>query len=349
MSQQNIWEYLKRLLIAVGIIGLFIILLLFAWAIIDVLLLIFLGLLLAVVLRTLAKPIARYTPLTAQWSLGVVVLLLVVVIGVGGWFFIPEVLSQTELFVQQIGVGINQVQNFLAQYTWGQQLLEQMPGGDGGLPISNLLNQFVNAFTLTLEGLANTLFVLFIGIFLAVDPNLYRSGVVSLVPSQGRDRAREVIADVVHVLRAWLLGRVISMIAIGVVIGIGLTLLDIPLALVLGIITGLLEFIPVVGPILSAVPAIIIAISQGFMPAVYVAIFYLVVQQLEGNVLTPIVQQKTVSLPPAITLIAVLAMSALFGPLGALVATPLAAVIMALIKMLYVQDILGSPRGARGE
>jgi len=346
VSQQNIWEYLKRLLIAVGVIGLFVVLLLFAWAIIDVLLLIFLGLLLAVVLRTLAKPIARYTPLTAQWSLGVVVLLLVVVIGVGGWFFIPEVLSQTELFVQQIGVGINQVQNFLAQYTWGQQLLEQMPGGDGGLPISNLLNQFVNAFTLTLEGLANTLFVLFIGIFLAVDPNLYRSGVVSLVPSQGRDRAQEVIAGVVHVLRAWLLGRVISMIAIGVVVGIGLMILDIPLALVLGVLTGLLEFIPVVGPILSAVPAIIIAISQGFMPAIYVAIFYLVVQQLEGNVLTPIVQQKTVSLPPAITLIAVLAMSALFGALGALVATPLAAVIMALIKMLYLEDVLGSPRGA---
>lgn len=346
MSQQNIWEYLKRLLIAVGIIGLFIVLLLFAWAILDILLLIFLGLLLAVVLRTLAKPIARYTPLTASWSLGVVVLLIVVVIGVGGWFFIPEVLNQSELFVQQISVGINQVQNFLAQYTWGQQLLEQMPG-DGGLPISNLFNQFVNAFTLTLEGLANTLFVLFIGIFLAVEPNLYRNGVVSLVPPQGRDRAQEVIAGVVHVLRAWLLGRVISMIAIGVVVGTGLMLLDIPLALVLGIITGLLEFIPVVGPILSAFPAIIIAISQGLLPAVYVAIFYLVVQQLEGNILTPIVQQKTVSLPPAITLAAVLAMGAIFGILGALVATPLAAVIMALIKMLYVQDVLVSHRGVR--
>lgn len=119
MSQQNIWEYLKRLLIAVGIIGLFVVLLLFAWAIIDVLLLIFLGLLSAVALRTLAKPISCYTPLTAQWSLGVVVLLLVVVIGVGGWFFIPEVLSQSELFVQQLGVGINQVQKFLAQYSWG--------------------------------------------------------------------------------------------------------------------------------------------------------------------------------------------------------------------------------------
>ncbi|MES1024638.1 AI-2E family transporter [Gloeocapsa sp. BRSZ] len=353
MSQQNIWEYLKRLLIAVGIIGLVIVLLLFAWAIVDVLLLIFLGLLLAVVLRTLAKPIARYTPLTAQWSLGVVVLLIVAVIGIGGWFFIPEVLSQFELFVQQVQLGINQLQTFLAQYSWGQQLLEQVPGSDGGLPISNLFNQFVGAFTVTLEGLANTLFVIFVGVFLAVDPHLYRSGVVSLVPPRGRDRAQEVIAGVVHILRAWLLGRVISMVAIGVVIGIGLMLLDIPLALVLGIITGLLEFIPVVGPILSAVPAIIIAISQGLLPAVYVALFYLVVQQLEGNVLTPIVQQKTVSLPPAITLIAVLAMSALFGALGALVATPLAAVIMALIKMLYLEDVLGSPQlragGAEGQ
>ncbi|OKH23115.1 AI-2E family transporter [Chroogloeocystis siderophila] len=346
MSQQNIWEYLKRLLIAVGIIGLFVVLLLFAWAIIDVLLLIFLGLLLAVVLRTLAKPIARYTPLSTQWSLVIVVVLIVAVIGIGGWFFIPEVLSQVELFVQQIQLGINQLQTFLAQYNWGQQLLEQVPGGDGGLPISNLFNQFVDAFALTLEGLANTLFVIFIGIFLAVEPNLYRNGLINLVPSRGRDRAQEVIAGVIQILRGWLLGRVISMITIGIVVAVGLTILNVPLALILGIITGLLEFIPVVGPILSAFPAIIIAISQGFMQAVYVAIFYLVVQQLEGNVLTPIVQEKTVSLPPAVTLVAVLAMGGLFGVLGALVATPLAAVIMVLIRMLYVQDILGSPRRA---
>jgi predicted PurR-regulated permease PerM len=188
--------------------------------------------------------------------------------------------------------------------------------------------------------LANLLFILFTALFLAVDPQRYRSSLVQLVPPQGRPRARQVIDQVIDGLKMWLLGRVVSMVLIAIVITIGLHLLGVPLALALGVLTGLFEFIPVVGPLLSAVPAILMGFTVGPMMALYVAVFYLIVQQLEGNVLTPIVQMKTASLPPVLTLTAVVAMGLLFGPLGVLVATPLALVIMILVQELYIHDVL---------
>lgn len=328
-------------MLAVGVIALFITLLLFVWTIADVLLLVFLGILLAIALRTLAQPIARRTSLSPRWAVLVVMLGIVVLLVVGGWLFVPELLQQTEELFEQIDAAIDQVEAFINR-DWGEGLPGRIFGEEQTLPSPNLFTGLTGTFADTLGILTNVLFVLFIGLFIAFDPELYRQGVVSLVPREGRRRTHEVLDNLVAGLRAWLLGRVISMVAIGTVTGLGLMLLGVPLAPALGVITGLLEFIPIVGPILSAGPAILIAFTQDLMLAVYVAVFYLVAQQLEGNVLTPIVQQKTVSLPPALTLTAVLVMGFLFGPLGVLVATPLAAVIFILVKLLYVEDMLGA-------
>lgn len=345
MERQSTWNYLKRLLLAVGVIGLFVILLLFFWAIADILLLLFTGVVLAVVLRTLAKPIARHTPLTDKWSLAVVVLLLVVLLGVGGWLFVPEVANQTGQLVEQVDNAINRIEAIVNQYGWAQALFGGIfPQDLEQLPLPDMLPRLTGTFTVTLRSLSHIFFVVFIGFFVAVDPELYRSGIVTLVPPRGRKRSREVIDGIVDGLRSWLLAQFISMIVVGIVTGVGLWILGIPLALLLGVFSGFLEFIPIAGPILSAVAPILIAFTIGPMRAVYVTLFYLVVQQLEGNLLTPIVQHKVVSLPPALTLTAVLVMGVLFGPLGVLVATPLAVVVFILVKMLYLEDILGSHR-----
>jgi predicted PurR-regulated permease PerM len=327
-------------LLTVGVIGLCITLLFFLWAIADVLLLVFLGILLAIALRTLANPIARHTPLSPRWAMLLVVVTLLVLVIVGGWLFVPELLSQTEQLFTQIDAAIDQVEEFINQ-DWGDGLPGRIFEGEQSLPSPNLFTGLTGTFADTLGILANVLFIGFIGIFVAFDPQLYRRGIISLVPPNGKQRAHEVLDSLISGLQAWLLGRVISMVAIGVVVGVGLTILGVPLAPALGLLTGLLEFIPVVGPVLSAGPAILIAFTQDMMLAVYVAIFFLIAQQIEGNVLTPIVQQKTVSLPPALTLTAVLVMGFLFGPLGVLVATPLAAVLFILVRMLYIEDVLG--------
>jgi predicted PurR-regulated permease PerM len=327
-------------LLAVGVVGLFILMAWFSWAVVDVLLLVFLGVLLAIALRTLAKPLARITPISEKWALGAIVLLLALMLGALGWFLVPEILNQADLLVEQVGKAIEQLEA-IASEQFGQDGIGGIFGGSNPwLDPNNVLTQVMDTFTLTLGVLANGLFVLFIGLFVAIDPHLYRSGIVSLVPPRGRKRTREVIDGVVRGLRAWLLGRIISMVVIGIVVSLGLWLLDIPLALVLGIIAALLEFIPVVGPVLAAVPGILIAFTLSPLRAVYVALFYLVVQQLEGNILTPIVQQQVVSLPPALGLSTVLALGILFGPLGVLAATPLTVVAFVMVRTIYLQDIL---------
>jgi predicted PurR-regulated permease PerM len=347
MERQRSGEYLKRVLLTVAVVALFAVLIFLTWAIADMLLLLFAGVLLGVVLRTLAKPIARRTPLGDKLSLLIVVLVLFIILAIVGWLFVPEIVNQTEQLVDGVTAAIKQIEQILSQYGWGERLLEDTFGEDlEQLPIpDNLLTNITGTFTVTLTTLAHILFIVFVGFFVAIDPELYRSGIVSLIPPGGRKRSREVINNVVEGLRAWLLGRVISMVAVGIVAGIGLSILGIPLAFLLGLITGILEFVPIVGPILSAVLPILIAFTIGPMQAVYVALFYLVLQQLEGNILTPIVQQKVVSLPPVLTLAAVLVMGFLFGPIGIIIATPLAVVLFILVKMLYLQDILGSAPG----
>ncbi|MBF2003851.1 MAG: AI-2E family transporter [Synechococcales cyanobacterium C42_A2020_086] len=347
MKRRNYVIYLHRVLIAVGVVGLFVVAALLSWAVMDVLLLTFLGVLVAIVLRTLAKPIARKTPLSSRWALGVVVVMLgVLLVGIG-WLLAPEIIAQTDQLAEGVEEAIEQVEASLpGDIDPNGGGLGGIVGGDNGqwLNPTNILSQLMDTFTLTLGVLANVLFVLFIGLFVAFDPQLYRNGIVSLVPPRGRQRANEVIDKVVKGLQAWLLGRIISMIVVGIVVSLGLWILNVPLALVLGIIAALLEFIPVVGPVLAAVPGILIAFTLGLMPAIYVALFYLVVQQLEGNVLTPIVQQQVVSLPPVLGLSTVLAMGILFGVLGILVATPLTVVIFILVRMLYLRDMLEPTR-----
>ncbi|MBE9170217.1 AI-2E family transporter [Pleurocapsales cyanobacterium LEGE 06147] len=344
MERQGSEEYLKRLLLTVGVVGLFAVLIILIWAIADMLLLLFAGVLLGVVLRTLAKPIARRTPLGDKSSLLIVVLLLLIILAIGGWLFVPEIVNQTEQLVDGVTAAVNRLEQIFSQYGWGERLLEDIFGEDfGQLPIpDDMLTGITGTFTVTFRSLSHILFIVFVGFFVAIDPELYRSGIVSLIPPGGRKRGREVINKVVEGLRAWLLGRVISMIAVGVVAGIGLSILGIPFAFLLGLITGILEFVPIVGPILSAVLPILIAFTIGPMQAVYVAVFYLILQQLEGNILTPIVQQQVVSLPPVLTLTAVLVMGFLFGPIGIIIATPLAVVLFILVRMLYLHDILGT-------
>jgi predicted PurR-regulated permease PerM len=346
MRRQHRVNYLTRLLIAIGVIGLFVLVVLLAWAVVDVLLLGFLGVLLAVVLRTLAKPIARRTPLSSKAALGVVVVLLVIALVTVGWLLVPEIVAQTDQLVERVGDAIEQLEaivpDFLDLDDLGTDGLGNILNRGNGqwLNPNNILPQLMDTFALTLGVLADILFVLFIGLFVAFDPQLYRNGIVRLIPPKGRKRARTAIDKIVEGLRAWLLGRIISMIVVGIVTSLGLWLLNIPLALVLGLIAALLEFVPVVGPLLAAIPGILIAFTLGLTPVIYVSLFYLIMQQLEGNVLTPIVQQQVVSLPPALGLSTVLAMGILFGILGILVATPLTVVVFILIRILYVKDIL---------
>jgi predicted PurR-regulated permease PerM len=150
-------------------------------------------------------------------------------------------------------------------------------------------------------------------------------------------------------LRWWLIGRLMDMTLVGVLSGVGLWLLGIPLALSLGILAGLLNFIPNIGPLLAAVPAVLLALTEGAPQALYVIILYMGIQSLESYLVVPLIQKKLISMPPVLIFIAQLSMALMFGVLGLLLATPMAAVLLVLVKMIYIEDILGEEIDVDGE
>lgn len=195
--------------------------------------------------------------------------------------------------------------------------------------------------TSTATVLAGLILVIFLAIYIAAAPETYKRGTLLLFPRKSRARAREVLGAVAIVLRKWLVTQLIAMVVIGTVTTVVLYALDVEAALPLGIIAGLLEFIPNIGPVLSAVPAIAMGFVDSPEKALWVAIAYWAIQFLENQLLIPLLMQEGVDLPPALTLLAQAVLALVFGFLGLFVAVPLVAAGLVTVRMLYVEDVVG--------
>ncbi|HEY8020546.1 MAG TPA: AI-2E family transporter [Thermoanaerobaculia bacterium] len=195
----------------------------------------------------------------------------------------------------------------------------------------------------TIEIFAGLLIITFIAIYVGIDPDTYHRGLLALVPHPARPRAAEVLAAIATALRKWLETQAVAMIVLGVVATIALMLLGVKAALLLGVIAGLLEFIPTIGPILSAIPAVAMGFLDSPQKALLVALVYWGIQMLEGHLLIPMLMKEGMDLPPVLTILGQALMALLFGFLGLLVAVPLIAVIVVAVKMLYVEDVVGDP------
>jgi predicted PurR-regulated permease PerM len=183
--------------------------------------------------------------------------------------------------------------------------------------------------------------MILLAIYLASEPKTYIKGFAKLFPQQNRKRVREILYEIGETLSWWLIGKGASMIFIGLLTWIGLSFIGVPLALSLGLIAGLLSFIPNFGPILSAIPAILLAFIDSPISALYVLGLYVGVQLIESNLVTPMIERETVELPPVLTIVSQLALAILFGAPGLILATPILAVVMVLVQTLYIQDVLG--------
>jgi predicted PurR-regulated permease PerM len=208
---------------------------------------------------------------------------------------------------------------------------------------------FFAVFSSTVAVLGGLIILLFVAIFVAVDPGLYHRGLMHLFPHRARRKAGEVLSATATTLRRWLVLQMIAMVAIGSVTTVVLLLLDVKAAIALGIIAGLLEFIPYFGPILSAVPAIAMALVDGPEKAASVALAYIVIQQLEGAVLQPLLMKTGLELPPVITILGQALFSLVLGFLGLLLAVPILATVMVPVKMLYVRDVVGDDVSLPGD
>lgn len=188
----------------------------------------------------------------------------------------------------------------------------------------------------TVEAVGGLVVALFIGSYLALDPRTYVKPLLDLAPPEHRDRVEQIVARVAHTLGRWLLGRLVAMLFVGVVTGIGLVLLKIPMALALGVMAGLLAFIEYVGAVASAVPAVALALTASVTQALWVALLYLGVHVIEGYLLTPMLAKKAVDLPPAYVLASQVVFGVLFGALGLTFSTPLLVVIVVVTQMTLV-------------
>lgn len=336
-------DFTRRVLTVAGIVAAAVLVALFLWAVIHVLLLIFAAVLLAVLLRGISGWVAEHTPLTEGWSLAVVVCALLVVGGVGAWLLAPSVAEQVDHLADRIPRALQRVEQRIQSYGWGRRLFAQRPDAQDVLAAdkAGMVAKATGVFSSTVGVLASFVIFLVLGLFLAADPRLYTEGVVRLVPIDKRERAREVLHAMGYALQWWLTGQVLAMLVVGVLSTLGLWLLRVELALTLGLLAALLNFVPNIGPLVAMVPAVLLALLQGPTTALYVVLLYLAIQTLEGYLITPLIQQRTVSLPPALTITAQVALGVLLGGLGVVVATPLMVCLIVLVQTLYVQDTLG--------
>lgn len=335
--------FVRRVLIVLGLAAIFFLI----WELRILLLMLFGAIVIASIFRAVADAICKYTKLPNGVSTALAIILvlgsLAALIALFGSHVSQQVITLRETLPaawkaleQRIGdIGLSaQLDKLVATIT--------APGGGS-------LSGFGRTLLSIGSGLADLLVVIFAGIYLATQPNFYRSGVIKLIPPLRRKIAAEAMLESERALRLWLKGQAIAMVVVGLLTGFGLWWLEMPSAFTLGLLAGVLEFIPFAGPIIAAVPAILLALAVSPELTLWVVLLYVAVQQFEGNLLTPLVQQYAVDLPGAVLLFSLIGFGSLFGTLGIILAAPLAVVSMVLVKRLYIIEALDTPTPIPGE
>jgi len=337
-------SFAKRVLINISLVSLVVVLLVFLMYVFDVVLLLFGAILVAIFLHGLAQLARRYLGLSEGVSVLLVSSVLVAILALSIYLLAPSVAEQVRNLRADLPKSLENVVAFLSNYSWGKLVLEQMPtSGEVIEKVNNsgFISRIGGYFSSTLGALTNLALMLLLSIYLASEPKTYIKGFTKLFPQERRKRVREILYEIGETLTWWLIGKGASMLFIGVLTWIGLSFIGVPLALTLGLIAGLFSFVPNFGPILSAVPAILLAFVDSPKSALYVLILFVVVQLIESNLATPLIERRTVELPPVLTIVAQLALAVIFGAVGLILATPILAVVMVLVQTLYIQDVLG--------
>ncbi len=333
--------FVRRTLIVIALVALA----LLAWELKSVLLMIFGAVVVATLFRSLAG-IYQKARIPAGMALALSVVTILVIVGVSFALFGAQLVNQAESIREALPRAWEALQSRLAGFGLDGQLKQLQGSGGEGSGFVGTAGSFVMSLG---GGFADALLILVGGIFLAASPRFYRAGMVKLVPEGRRDLMTSAMEDSGTALKLWLKAQLLTMAGVGIATGVGLWLVGMDSALAFGLLAALLEFIPFIGPILAAIPAVLIAFAIDPQLGLYVLGVYFVVQQIEGNLLQPLLQQWAVDLPGAVLLFSLLAMGTLFGPLGVIFAAPLTVVIYVLVKKLYVREALDTETPIPGE
>lgn len=332
MSDAN---YVRRILLTIALIALA----LAAWRLAGLLMLVFGGLLLAVVLRRLALLLGRLVRLPQPWPLYLLIAVLIGLIGGGLWMFGGQITGQAQALQDTIGKAMGNFEDVLSERGMSGILsgVEDMDWMASGM-----VSRLTGAASLAVEALYSVLVIAFVGLYVAVHPRVYQRGLLLLLPASRQTQAERALAATGEALWSWMVGQAIAMALVGVLTWGALMVLGIPMAGTLAILAALLEFVPIVGPLIAAVPALLIALTQGIDTMLWVALAYLVIQSAESYIITPLAERWAVALPPGVAIVAITAFFSLFGFVGMLFAMPFAVAVTVMLRVLYVREALGN-------
>lgn len=339
-NQNNLFGFSQKVLIATGIVSLFIVMLLILKTAFSVILLVLAGIIIAVYFRGFSYWIADRFKISERLSLVIVISLTILMFGLFSLLIGTRISSQISQLTEELPNYLNKLKEQISHYSWGKNIsgyverLQKIGSGGEGV------NWFKNFFKTTFGVLGDIYLILFLGLFFTISPLLYRNSILSLVPTSKEKEANQVLKRVGLTLRSWLAGQILAMIIVTILTAIGLFILGVPMALALAVIAGFLNFIPNFGPIIALFPAALVALSQDPMTALIVIVLYIGIQVIESNFITPYIQKSLIEIPPAYIIIGQVTMGILAGALGLILATPLIAILMTLIKSIYIERIL---------
>ncbi len=299
----------------------------------------------AVLFRGPADWICSKTCIKHHWATLLSVILVLGVMTGLGWLVFPSFIEEFSQFEKKIPEAINNIKEELVQTSLGRRLVQELESPQeiimkNGGTLQNLVASF---FSSLFGFLADVFIVIVVGFFLLADPHLYKRVIVKLFPVDRRPRVALLLTYQYRTLKSWLAGKLFDMFVVAALTTFGLWLLDIPLPIALGVIAGLISFIPNLGPIIALIPALLIAYLEGPKSVLYVFILYNSIQLIESNLLLPLIQQHQVSVPPAFILLGQVLLGVVAGVLGIILTVPILVLLMVFVKMIYLQDILGDP------
>jgi predicted PurR-regulated permease PerM len=316
--------------------------LLLAYLLSDVLLLVFAAVVLAVGLDGLARIIAERLPVSRGWALAGIGA------GIAAFLLTTFGLSAARLAQQFRDLGA-EVMDFVERaQSWLEDrgalaMIDDLDTDEGSFvgAAGSVANHAMTFGMSAVGALSSFAILIVLTFFLAANPQLYRGGLIRLIPPNARSKAEDTLSSLAHALRWWFLGQLVSMAVLGVTVGLGLFVLGIDLWLALAVLTALLTFIPFLGPLIATVPIVAVGFSEGTQTGLIVLAGYVVIQNIEGTVLVPMIQQKAVNLAPALLIAVQVLLSLVFGLIGLILAAPLTVVAMVAVQKLWVEYTLG--------
>jgi predicted PurR-regulated permease PerM len=313
------------------------------WYLFDVILIGMGAILFAELLQVCAEPF-EWIRLPRSITLVLSALVIICVVGGAIYLFGTGVASELQEVIRRVEAARSTIDTTLKGSGLGKMILRNAQGIN--IPVTKFVGQIFGGGASFVAGIV---VMVFTGVYLAAQPSLYRRGLGMLFPLRWRVNANQTINYIAGALRLWLLGQLIEMVIIGVLSGFAVWLIGLPSHIALGVIAGVAEFVPYLGPILAAIPALLVAITVNLQAVLWTLLAYVLIHQAEGHLIMPLIQRRMVYIPPALMLLSIVTISFLFGPLALVFAAPMTVVLFVVVAKLYVRDSLEEQVSIPGE